>query len=148
MNHKKSEVPTIDFYTLNGLELGKIVAVDNDQDVRIHFENRMYLSIFHPGSCCEGVWLHDDIGDYQDMVGGRLYQVELVNGEHPSSGLWYYAKLQTSKGWYTLSFDGDVGSGWYSMELVARMYQPDTGKGDCVSYKGKDVKIEIENGLE
>lgn len=113
-----------DYSFIQELNLGKVTSINNDCDgIEILFENGRILSIFHPSTCCESVWLHEDIKEYKSLIGQNLHNLSIVAGINPCVGGWYYAKLTTCEGnYYNFSFDADQGSGCYSMELNAAIY--------------------------
>ena len=132
-----------DYSLVQELHLGKIVEVSECYgDVKLLFEGGRELRIYHPSRYYESVYLHEDIKDYQELVGQHLHSLSIVAGMHPEVGGWYYAKMSTTEGnFYNFSFDGDEGSGWYSMELQASIYE--VGNNTLVYHKDESVNIVI-----
>jgi hypothetical protein len=106
--------------TLQGKTLISISTINNEEILFSTSDNEQYV-MFHRQGCCEGVWLQDVVGDFNDLIGSPLLLVEESSNSDdapvteytPESYTWTYYKFATIKGYVDLRWFGQS-NGWYS----------------------------------
>jgi hypothetical protein len=72
--------------------------------------------MYHSQDCCESVWLDDECGSWDDILGEKLlgaYENSMENANASESGTWTFYTLVTFKGSMTLRWCGES-NGYYS----------------------------------
>lgn len=128
--------PKFDMQTLSGLVITEICGdwdtshpnheitqakIDAGQIDKLcfAFSNGLTMTMYHSQDCCEKVYLHDVVGDLNDLIGSPLTFVDVSTNSNnppdndPESYTWTFYKLATFKGFVDLRFLG-TSNGWYS----------------------------------
>lgn len=80
------------------------------------------LEFYHEQDCCEGFWLEDVTGDFEDLIGSPITMAVVSTqrprqeeglGVYPDSQTWTFYNFATRNGYVTLRFIGDS-NGYYS----------------------------------
>ena len=106
------------FESLLGLTLQSVRRESKDEDaVFFVVDEHTIFRMNHPQDCCESVYIHEIVGDLEDLVGSPILLAEESSngGETPDgdSETWTFYKLATAKGYVTISWYGSS-NGYYS----------------------------------
>jgi hypothetical protein len=119
----------LDFITLKGKTFKSVVKTefDNDAIVFVTEDDKRYI-LTHRQDCCEHVYIHEIVGDLEDLVGSEIIEAdESMSNEdslhqYDESHTWSFYKIGTAKGFVTISFYGSS-NGCYSES--ASLYEED-----------------------
>jgi hypothetical protein len=109
-----------DFSQLLGQTL--VSAVHVDEEIIFKTDTGLIFKMYHRQDCCESVYIHDIVGDLDDLIGSPILTAECVeDGDtppvdveyKPESYSWTFYKLSTIKGSVTISWYGES-NGYYS----------------------------------
>ena len=116
----------LEFDILKGKVLAKIEGGKGDDELIFTTVDGEKYKLYHSQDCCESVDIEDICGDFEDLIGEPLLEVEEVSNSdvnppdaspettgYQDSFTWTFYKLRTIKGGVTIRWYGES-NGYYS----------------------------------
>lgn len=120
---KQANIEELKGKTLKSVEVNE----DNTEIVFTTTEDERYL-MYHIQDCCESVYIEDIVGEWEDLIGHELLQVEeSVNvGDRSAfdteTWTWTFYRLTSARGQVVLRWCG-TSNGFYSESVDFRKYE-------------------------
>jgi len=119
------KVPCELFESLLGQTIVSIDRKYDDDELIFTTKDNVYI-MYHDQECCEGVWLEDVCGDFEDIINSPILMAEVAVNDKIKDGdvdeyldecsMWTFYKLATQKGSVTLRWVG-TSNGYYSVSV-------------------------------
>ena len=102
-----------EFKNLAGRTLTAVKVYDNKELIEFTDSLGNRYQMYHNQDCCESVWLEDQCGSWDDIIGFPILSAHELESEQERGCTWTFYTLVTFQGTMTLRWVGES-NGYYS----------------------------------
>lgn len=111
-----------DIKTLEGEIISSVTGLNvGSEEIIFTTESGKVIKLYHDGECCESVDVEDVEGSHLDLVGGKVWLSEEVEGEVNATDwgdqMYTFYKIETDKGGVWIRWNGES-NGYYSIGVA------------------------------
>jgi hypothetical protein len=102
-----------EFKNLTGRTLTEVKVADSKELVEFKDSLGNKYQMYHDQDCCESVWLEDQCGSWDDIIGYPILSAYDIEAEQCRGLTWTFYTIATFRGSMTLRWVGES-NGYYS----------------------------------